>query len=69
MSRNAFDAARRIYDDIVTGFDFIGADTFVRNYREQLGRLAARTRSGSAIPVPEFADTGDSLDLPALFDP
>jgi hypothetical protein len=61
---NALDAARRIYADILTNFDFVASEEFAKTYREILDQLAPRKRSGIVDPAPERVDAGDSLDLP-----
>lgn len=61
--RNALAAARQIYVDIVTNFDFEGVQDFAKTYRETLGQLAPRARSATVDAPALRVEAGDSLDL------
>jgi hypothetical protein len=61
--RNALAAARQIYVDIVTNFDFEGTQEFARTYREKLAQVAPRTRSAIVDAPALRVEAGDSLDL------
>lgn len=61
--RNALAAARQIYVDIVTNFDFEGMPDFAKTYRYELDQLSPPIRSATVDAPALRVETGDSLDL------